>query len=135
MGPCIALCTGAREVFKPCDLDLMQPWDEETLPKNRTLSQDDVKFLASRGCTGQQLGVSQWFTGPQFLWQKVIPTPADITFEEEIPINEIKQSVGFVSQCDQENLHKLFARHSRWMHLIGIIAVCFRFLANLRLKN
>lgn len=42
--------------------------------------------IASRGSSASELITSNWFTGPQFLWNKEIPTATDI--DTEIPLGD-----------------------------------------------
>ena len=52
---------------------------------------DNPADIASRGSSAGELLTSSWFKGPQFLWEKEIPSASDISAEIQIGDPEVKR--------------------------------------------
>ena len=89
--------------------------------------------LVSRGCTGQDLLQSNWFRGPDFLWENEIEYLKDNVSNVELPSSEIKHNVHLANVVD--NPLEYYSRFSSWTRIIRIISTCFAFCRNLKSKT
>ena len=95
--------------------------------------------LASRGASvSELLDKSLWFHGPKFLWEAEIPT-LDTDQIPELPLNdaELKKVQTFKTETEMISLLQFsenFKCFSSWAHLKRVIALCNRFIQNLKLR-
>jgi len=90
--------------------------------------------LASRGTTADQLLSSMWLTGPEFLWNKELVLDED----EEVPVEECEEEMKVVRSCllaEANPPEFLPMKYSSWNHSKRVLAVCLRFIENLRRKE
>ncbi|KAG1935726.1 hypothetical protein F2P79_019030 [Pimephales promelas] len=86
-------------------------------------SEDNPADHASRGVTAKQLTASNWFTGPEFLWQKELPTGEIMVGEIESSDPEVKKAQVHDTQAKEaktllERVHKF----SDWARLVKAVA-------------
>ena len=93
-------------------------------------SNDNPADIASRGCTGKQLLLSTWFTGPQFLLQDV-DVGQQTTFEKfDIdPTNpEVRKATCHVTnQVEVETFAWTVDKFS-WSKTTRVVAICLCFI-------
>ncbi|XP_026214228.1 uncharacterized protein LOC113160973 [Anabas testudineus] len=83
--------------------------------------------IASRGASVSELLSSDWFTGPQFLWEKEILSPKEVITEITIGDPEVRkvQSLN-VQTTEQIGLSHCLLRFSSWYKVTQAIARLLR---------
>ncbi|XP_045078573.1 uncharacterized protein LOC123491568 [Coregonus clupeaformis] len=86
-------------------------------------SEDNPADHASRGVTAEQLTASNWFTGPDLLWQKELPTGVVMVGEIESSDPEVKKAQVHDTQAEEaktilDRLHKF----SDWARMVKAVA-------------
>ena len=93
--------------------------------------------LASRGCTGGEIEGSNWLRGPSFLWKASAeagdPGPYNL-LEEDESIVEIRKVCLASLESNEVPVEFLPVKYSSWLHAKRVIAICIRFVENLKGK-
>ena len=82
---------------------------------------------ASRGLTVEEMKNSNWFTGPDFLWEKeVYQTEVDIQLPADDPEIKVKSVNTFASTSSFTSFEERFQRFSSLSKLISALSVLIR---------
>ena len=76
---------------------------------------------ASRGLNASRISASNWFTGPDFLWQDDIEYPAEQP-QLNVDDQEIKKSVTLCTRVTKPSILKKFSNFSSWSSLVRAVA-------------
>lgn len=91
-------------------------------------SEENPADHASRGLSAKGLLTSNWFTGPDFLWHKELPSDnikvGDITAEDP----ELRKNVVHKTLTTQHSLLNRFSKFSSWSRLVKAIARLKRYV-------
>ncbi|XP_060763802.1 uncharacterized protein LOC132872763 [Neoarius graeffei] len=86
-------------------------------------SEDNPADYASRGLAAQQLKVSNWFTGPAFLWQKELPPEDAMVGEISSADPEVKEAYAHNTQANEDvSLLDRIHKFSDWSRLVRAVA-------------
>ena len=91
--------------------------------------------LASRQITGEELLQSFWFRGPEFLWDVNQQWTAADVFELDPSHSEIKKSTCLATEVCASLEVKFPLKYSNWNHVKKVLAICIRFVDNLKTKK
>ena len=96
-------------------------------------SEDNPADHASRGLTAQQLLVSNWFTGPDFLWQKELPS-GEVKVGEIVSSDpELKKAQVHDTQANEvKSLLDHFHKFSDWSRVVKAFARLKRFAKEIK---
>jgi hypothetical protein len=89
--------------------------------------------LASRGCNVTELLSSEWFRGPKELWANNLSIERE-SYPLDETCSELKMSVCLASNAIQEECIVDLSRFSSWKTAKRVLALCIRFIENLRAK-
>ena len=90
--------------------------------------------LASRGATAQQLLDSSWLHGPAFLWDLDPSSGGECgPFDLDLSSSEIKKEAKCLLVKDEDIF--LPIKYSSWNHARRVVAVCLKFIKNLKMKK
>jgi hypothetical protein len=96
-------------------------------------TEDNPADIASRGATGEQLAESQWFTGPEFLWQPNFKPNMEVaTVDETNP--EVRKVVCLDSTVTEVE-YSFPLKFSSWNRTKRVLALCLRFVDRLRKRS
>jgi hypothetical protein len=88
--------------------------------------------LSSRGTTATQLMDSEWFRGPQFLWESQVSEAGEGgPYALPTPCDEVKSSCLVVESHEQP----FQVSSSSWVRTKKVVAICLKFLSNLKNKT
>ena len=76
---------------------------------------------ASRGLSTEELMRSNWFSGPEFLWEKEIPTSKEEIPNIRIGDPEVKATVRTTVVKESFNLIDYVSKFSNWTGAVGVI--------------
>ena len=89
---------------------------------------DNPADHASRGLYPQDLINSNWFCGPEFLWNQRLPED-DVVDLDISPVNpEVKRVVVHATRNDEKTVLNRFEQFSDWRQVVTAITVIKRFL-------
>lgn len=90
-------------------------------------SEQNPADIASRGSTATELITSDWFKGPQFLWDKEIPPATDIDTEVPLGDPEVKKVHALHTlKTEQKGLSDKLTKFSSWYKATQAIARLIR---------
>ncbi|XP_045070452.1 uncharacterized protein LOC123484318 [Coregonus clupeaformis] len=97
--------------------------DYKTFMDETIASEDNPADHASRGVTAEQLTASNWFTGPDLLWQKELPTGVVMVGEIESSDPEVNKAQVHDTQAEEaktilDRLHNF----SDWARMVKAVA-------------
>ena len=86
-------------------------------------SEDNPADHASRGLAAQQLNISNWFTGPAFLWQKDLPSQDVMVGDISSVDPEVKEAYVHDTQAHEDiSLLDRMHKFSDWSRLVRAVA-------------
>ncbi|XP_057686666.1 uncharacterized protein LOC130912537 [Corythoichthys intestinalis] len=90
-------------------------------------SEQNPADIASRGSSASELITSDWFKGPQFLWDKEIPPAADIDTEVPLGDPEVKKVHALNTlKTETKGLTDKLRKFSSWYKITQVIARLIR---------
>ncbi|KAL3973900.1 serine/threonine kinase 17 [Sarotherodon galilaeus] len=90
-------------------------------------SEENPPDIASRGSGASELIISDWFKGPQFLWEKEIPPPADIDMNIPLGDPEVKKVQALnMLKTEKKGLSDKLTKFSSWYKATQAIARLIR---------
>ncbi|XP_041422759.1 uncharacterized protein LOC108719567 isoform X1 [Xenopus laevis] len=90
---------------------------------------------ASRGLNVTELKNSNWFTGPEFLWEKeIIPSEGYTELSMGDPEVKVVQTLSTAAKCQDDILERL-AGCSKWNTVINVVARIQRLAKGIRKKE
>ncbi|KAK6295455.1 hypothetical protein J4Q44_G00346810, partial [Coregonus suidteri] len=113
--------------------------DYKTFMDETIASEDNPADHASRGVTAEQLTASNWFTGPDLLWLKELPTGVVMVGEIESSDPEVKKAQVHDTQAEEaktilDRLHK-FSDWARMVKAVARLKRCAKEIKGLKPKS
>ncbi|XP_077978095.1 uncharacterized protein LOC144433628 [Glandiceps talaboti] len=87
---------------------------------------------ASRGVYAAELLASNWFRGPEFLWERELTLSEESDYQLNIGDPEVKNVTSFMAATSTEsfNLKNRISRFSEWSKVVGAVARIRRLVRN-----
>ncbi|KAL3989127.1 hypothetical protein ACER0C_013445 [Sarotherodon galilaeus] len=95
-------------------------------------SENNPADHASRGLTAKGLITSNWFTGPDFLWQDKLPADDIKVGELGAEDPELRKTFVHKTLTTEDSLLNHFSRFSNWIRLVKAIARLMRCVKELK---
>ncbi|KAI7805752.1 hypothetical protein IRJ41_018562 [Triplophysa rosa] len=92
------------------------------------MSEDNPADHASRGLKAKDLIASNWFSGPEFLWQEGLPSGEVKVRELDDKDPEVRRVIVHQIATRTDSLTNRFSKFSSWTRLVKAIARLQRFL-------
>ena len=98
----------------------------------------NVADIASRGCLGEELKSSKWFSGPDFLWESSLPSfqTKSVKVDELDPeVRTAKVLAGSSLECFDVNRFAHVSNWSRLKRVVALILLLKQFLKEKKLSR